>query len=174
LNGYSRSVREADNSGKRHAKGRDKRRLEREIDSALFERKVLSPPIVSPAVAQLYPTAAEVLRDTYVLDFLNLPEPHSESDLQRGLVRDIRRFLQALGPDFCFIGEEYRIQVGGKDFFLDLLFYHCALLPCIGVLLWLTPPVRSQDHSGDMEPNCHARKRPDAGNGLTLWRAALR
>jgi hypothetical protein len=81
-----------------------------------------------------------VFRDTYVLDFLNLPEPHSESDLQRGLVRDIRRFLQALGPDFCFIGEEYRIQVGGKDFFLDLLFYHRALLPCIGVLLWLRPP----------------------------------
>ncbi len=105
----------------------DKRRLEREIDSARFERKVLSPPIVSPAVAQIHPTAPEVFRDTYVLDFLDLPEPHSERDLQRGLIRDMRRFLQALGPDFCFIGEEYRLQVGGKDFLLDLLFFHRGL-----------------------------------------------
>ena len=103
------------------------RRLEKEIDGALFERHVLSPPFVSTALAQMHPTAPEVFRDTYVLDFLDLPEVHSESDLQRGLVRDIRRFLQALGPDFCFIGEEYRIQVGGKDFFLDLLFFHRGL-----------------------------------------------
>ncbi len=112
--------------------GWNKRRLEKEIDSSLFERKVLSPPIVSPAVAQLHPTAPEVFRDTYVLDFLNLPEPHSERDLQRGLVSDIRGFLQALGPDFCFIGEEYRLQVGGKDFFLDLLFFHRGL-ECLAV-----------------------------------------
>ena len=105
----------------------NKRRLEREIDGALFERQALSSPIVSPAVTQIHPAALEVFRDTYVLDFLDLPEPHSERDLQRGLVRDMRHFLQALGPDFCFIGEEYRIQVGGKDFFLDLLFFHRGL-----------------------------------------------
>ena len=75
----------------------NKRRLEKEIDGALFERKVLSPPIVLPVVAQLHPTAPEVFRDSYVLDFLDLPEPHSENDLQRGLVGDMRRFLQALG-----------------------------------------------------------------------------
>jgi predicted nuclease of restriction endonuclease-like (RecB) superfamily len=105
----------------------DKRRLEQEIDSALFERAVLSPAKLSPAARELHPSAPEVFRDIYTLDFLSLPEPHSESDLQRGLVRDIRRFLQALGPDFCFIGEEYRLQVGGKDFFLDLLFFHRGL-----------------------------------------------
>ncbi len=70
---------------------------------------------MSPEVAQIHPPATEVFRDTYVLDFLDLPESHSESDLQRGPVGDIRRFLQTLGPDFCFIGEEYRLQVGGKD-----------------------------------------------------------
>jgi predicted nuclease of restriction endonuclease-like (RecB) superfamily len=103
------------------------RRLEKEIDAALFERHVLSPPKMSPALTRLHPSAPEVFKDGYVLDFLNLPEPHSESDLQRGLVHDIRGFLQALGPDFCFIGEEYRLQVGGKDFFLDLLFFHRGL-----------------------------------------------
>ena len=103
------------------------RRLEKEVDTALFERNLLSPPIVTTALTQIHPAAPEVFRDTYVLDFLDLPESHSESDLQRGLVHDIRRFLQALGPDFCFIGQEYRLQVGGKDFFLDLLFFHRGL-----------------------------------------------
>lgn len=103
------------------------RRLGKEIDAALFERKVLSPPTVSTAAAQLHPAAPEVFRDTYFLDFLDLPESHSERDLQRGLVKDVRRFLQTLGPDFCFVGEEYRLQVGGKDFFIDLLFFHRGL-----------------------------------------------
>lgn len=105
----------------------DKRRLEEQIDSALFEQAVLSPPNLSPAVREIHPAASEVFRDMYTLDFLDLPESHSENELQRGLVRDIRQFLQALGPDFCFIGEEYRLQVGGKDFFLDLLFFHRGL-----------------------------------------------
>ena len=83
-----------------------RRTLEGEIDKCLFERVALSPPNVSPAVTQIHPAATEVFRDTYVLDFLDLPEQHSESDLQRGLVRDLRQFLQALGPDFCFIAEE--------------------------------------------------------------------
>jgi predicted nuclease of restriction endonuclease-like (RecB) superfamily len=107
--------------------GWDKRRLEREIDSALFERHVLSPPKVSPLATQLHPSASEIFRDSYLLDFMDLPHGHSERDLQHGLVHSIRRFLQTLGPDFCFIGEEYRLQVGGKDFFLDLLFYHRGL-----------------------------------------------
>ena len=104
-----------------------RRQLEGEIDRCVFEQMVISPPNVSPALAQLHPSAPGVFRDTYILDFLDLPERHSENSLQRGLVRDVRGFLQALGPDFCFIGEEYRIQVGGKDFFLDLLFFHRGL-----------------------------------------------
>jgi predicted nuclease of restriction endonuclease-like (RecB) superfamily len=105
----------------------DKRHLEQEIDGGLFERTVLSPANLSPAVREIHPCASKVFRDVYVLDFLDLPEPHSENELQRGLVRDIRQFLQTLGADFCFIGEEYRIQVGGKDFYLDLLFFHRGL-----------------------------------------------
>ena len=104
-----------------------RRQLEAEIDRCVFEQVVLAPPSVSPAATQLHTSAPEVFRDTYVLDFLDLPERHSESNLQRGLVGNIRQFLQALGPDFCFIGEEYRLQVGGNDFFLDLLFFHRGL-----------------------------------------------
>src|SRR5207249_11951651 len=68
-----------------------------------------------------------VFKDTYLLDFLDLPETHSEADLQRGLIANLKRFLIELGRDFAFVGEQYLVQVGGKDFHLDLLFYHREL-----------------------------------------------
>ncbi len=104
-----------------------KRELERQLAGALFERTVLSPPIVSPPVTQLHPDAASVFKDTYLLDFLDLPGPHSERDLQRGLVANLRQFLLELGTDFSFVGEQFRLHVGGRDFALDLLFFHRGL-----------------------------------------------
>ncbi len=104
-----------------------KRELERQINGALFERVVLSPAKVSPPVRELHPDAATVFKDSYLLDFLNLPDAHSEDDLQRALVANLRQFLLELGGDFTFVGERYRLQVGGRDFFVDLLFYHRSL-----------------------------------------------
>jgi predicted nuclease of restriction endonuclease-like (RecB) superfamily len=104
-----------------------KRELERQLNGALFERVVLSPAKVSPPVAQLHPDAAAVFKDSYLLEFLNLPAVHSEDDLQRALVANLRQFLLELGTDFAFVGERYRLQVGGRDFFVDLLFYHRGL-----------------------------------------------
>jgi predicted nuclease of restriction endonuclease-like (RecB) superfamily len=63
-----------------------KRELERQLAGALFERTVLSPPKVSPLVTQIHPAAETIFKDTYLLDFLDLPEVHSEADLQAGLV----------------------------------------------------------------------------------------
>jgi predicted nuclease of restriction endonuclease-like (RecB) superfamily len=104
-----------------------KRELERQLQGALFERVVLSPAKVSPPVRQLHPDAATVFKDSYLLDFLNLPAAHSEDDLQRALMANLRQFLLELGGDFTFVGENYRLQVGGRDFFVDLLFYHRGL-----------------------------------------------
>jgi predicted nuclease of restriction endonuclease-like (RecB) superfamily len=104
-----------------------KRELERQLASALFERAVLNPPKVSPLVTQLHPAAENVFKDTYLLDFLDLPDRHSEADLQQALTANLRRFLLELGRDFSFVGEQYLLQVGGKDFRLDLLFYHREL-----------------------------------------------
>jgi RecB family endonuclease NucS len=59
--------------------------------------------------------------------FLSLTEPHNENDLQRGLVREMKNFILELGKDFLFIGEEYKLQVGNSDFFIDLLFFHRGL-----------------------------------------------
>jgi hypothetical protein len=78
-------------------------------------------------VAELYPDAATVFKDSYLLEFLDLPTPHGEADLQRGLVEKLKQFLIELGRDFCFIGSQYPLQVGGRDFAIDLLFFNRAL-----------------------------------------------
>lgn len=100
------------------------RELERQFRTALFARVVLSPPKVSPLVTQTHPDASAVFRDSYVLEFLGLPDDHSESDLHRGLLRKLRDFITELGSDFCFVGTEVPLQVGKRDFSLDLLFFH--------------------------------------------------
>jgi predicted nuclease of restriction endonuclease-like (RecB) superfamily len=103
------------------------RDLERQMNAALFERAILSPPKVSALLTQLHPGAEAVFKDTYLLEFLDLPEVYSEADLQQGLVANLRKFLLELGADFAFVGEQVRVQVGGRDFILDLLFFHRAL-----------------------------------------------
>ena len=75
----------------------------------------------------MHPGADAVFRDAYVVEFLDLREGHREADLHRGLVVNLRRFMADLGRDFCFIGSEIVLQVGGKDFVLDLLFFHRGL-----------------------------------------------
>ena len=103
------------------------RELERQIDSGLFERAVLDPPRLSTALREMQPQAEAHFRDAYQLDFLSLPDTHSEADLHRSLLNNLGRFLTELGRDFCNIGSEYPVQVGGQDFALDLLFFHRGL-----------------------------------------------
>jgi len=62
-----------------------------------------------------------------MIEFLELPREHSESDLHHGLVHRLKDFLIELGRDFCFVGSEYPVQVGNRDFSLDLLFFHRGL-----------------------------------------------
>lgn len=103
------------------------RELERQIDTQLFQRVVISPINASASLKQTHPVADRIFRDSYLLDFLDLPAQHSEKDLQKGLVADLKHFLAELGRDFCYVGEQYPLQVGGEDFHLDLLFYHREL-----------------------------------------------
>ena len=86
-----------------------KRELERQIKSALFERTVLSPPKVSPLVTQMHPGAIDAFKDVYMLEFLGLPEDHSESDLHQGLLAKLKTFLIELGRDFAFVGSKFPV-----------------------------------------------------------------
>lgn len=103
------------------------RELERQFKGALFERTVLTPAKVSPLVTQTHPDALSVFKDSYLVEFLDLPAGHAEADLHRGLLRRLKDFLIELGRDFCFVGSEYPLQVGKRDFALDLLFFHRGL-----------------------------------------------
>ncbi len=115
-----------------------KRELERQFNTAFFERVVLSPVKTSPIVTRNYPEALNVFKDSYVVEFLNLPSEHNEADLHKGLLLKLRDFLLELGRDFCFIGSEYALQVGKQDFALDLLFFHRGLNCLVAIELKVT------------------------------------
>lgn len=104
-----------------------KRELERQLKGALFERTVLTPVKASPLLSQTHPEALGIFKDSYLVEFLDLPHGHAEADLHRGLLQRLKDFLIELGRDFCFVGSEYPLQVGGRDFALDLLFFHRGL-----------------------------------------------
>jgi predicted nuclease of restriction endonuclease-like (RecB) superfamily len=123
-----------------------KREIGRQIDSGLFERVLLSTSKLSPLVTELKKDASEklsplvteigkpvfqqineVFKDKYIFEFLDLPKDFSEKDLRKSLVKNLKEFILELGKGFTFVGEEYRLQVGNKDYSVDLLFFHRGL-----------------------------------------------
>ncbi len=82
------------------------------------------PQLLPPAQSDL---AIQLLKDPYIFDFLTLQEPFHERELETGLLRLLQKFLLELGRGFAFVGRQYRVEVDGKDFYIDLLFYHLSL-----------------------------------------------
>lgn len=113
--------------------GYSKRELERQIDSMLYERTMLSNAKNKQLITRSEGLAA--LRDVYVFEFLELPPEHKEKDLRKAIVDNLKNFILEFGKDFTFVGEEYRVQVGNTDFFIDLLFYNRALSCLVAVEL---------------------------------------
>lgn len=104
------------------------RELERQINSGYYERYMLSVNQPTPVLTQAGETTGNIFMDTYVLEFLNAREPISELDLKRSIINNLKDFILEIGRDFTFVGEEYRIQVGNHDYYIDLLFYHRGLM----------------------------------------------
>ena len=104
-----------------------KRELDRQIDSALFERTMVGQPKLSPVMREIVPDATNVFRDQYVMEFISGEESKPENSLRRALISKMKQFILELGKDFIYIDEEYRLQVGNSDFKIDLLFYHREL-----------------------------------------------
>ena len=100
------------------------RELDRQINASHFERAMLGNQKLSAVLRELHPSINNTLKDNYVLEFLGLPLQHNESHLQKALIHNMKQFILELGKDFIFVGEEYRLQVGNQDFFIDLLFFH--------------------------------------------------
>ncbi len=113
--------------------------------------------------------AQQLVKDPYSFEFLTLPANSRETDLQRGLLRHLRQFLVELGVGFAYVGSNVHLQVGGDDFYLDLLFYHLRLR-CFVVIDLKTGPFQPE-HAGKMnfylvaadEPLRHTDDQPSIG-----------
>jgi predicted nuclease of restriction endonuclease-like (RecB) superfamily len=123
------------------------RELERQIDSALFERAM-----ISDIKNQLFierDKGLAALRDSYVLEFLDIPEHHKEKELRKAIIANLRDFILEFGKDFTLVGEEYRVQVGNTDFNIDLLLYNRDLSCLVAIELKVTD--FKPEHLGQLE-----------------------
>lgn len=118
------------------------RTLEQKIASMLFERTALSKKPDSLIAAELKKLRDEdtlspdlVFRDPYVLDFLGLRDTYGEHDLEAAILREIEAFILEIGVGFCFVERQKRMQIDGRDYSLDLLFYHRKLRRLVAVEL---------------------------------------
>jgi predicted nuclease of restriction endonuclease-like (RecB) superfamily len=101
--------------------------LRRQIESALFERQMLAKHTLIIPEHPKKEDLANIFRDKYLFEFIDLKEPYSEFDLQKALIKRMKEFLLELGRDFSFIDEEFPVKVGMHDYFIDLVFYHREL-----------------------------------------------
>lgn len=100
------------------------RELERQLNTATFERTMLSSKSISTLQTQL---PENLFKDPYIFEFLDLPDGHSEKDLEKAITLNLQKFILEIGKDFTYMDEQYRIQAGNRDFYTDLLFYHREL-----------------------------------------------
>lgn len=75
------------------------------------------------------------IKDEYTFDFLNLADEYSESELEQGLIKNIRAFLLEMGHNYTFLGNQYKVTLSDKEYFIDLLLYHRQLQCLIAIEL---------------------------------------
>ena len=114
------------------------RELQRSIKTNTFVHILKQESNLSQGMQTAYPQSNYLFRDVAYLDFLGLPQKHSEKRLQNGILANMKDFILELGKDFLFIGQEYPILVGGKIFKIDLLFFHRALQCLVAIELKTT------------------------------------
>jgi len=89
------------------------RELDRQISASFFERSLMGT-LISPVAREIAPHIHQVFKDNYILEFVGLPDMHSENDLQKALVQHMKQFILELGPDFIFMGEQYRSRATSR------------------------------------------------------------
>ena len=116
------------------------RTLHQKIQSMLFERTALSKKPDELIATELKKLREEdklspdlVFRDPYVLDFLGLKDTYAEKDLEAAILREIEGFILELGVGFAFVDRQKRMQIDGRDYYLDLLFYHRKLKRLVAI-----------------------------------------
>jgi predicted nuclease of restriction endonuclease-like (RecB) superfamily len=99
--------------------------LEHQINAGLFQKQGKLPNNFSKTLPdRLKPSALQVFKDEYLLDFISIEDSDDERDIENKVVSEIRDFILRLGKGFSFIGNQYRVEVDGEEFFIDLLFFN--------------------------------------------------
>ena len=111
------------------------RELQRCISNQTYSALLSDKTNLSKGLLETYPNSSMMFKDTYFVDFLNLPKKHSESKLKHGLIENMKQFILELGKDFIFMDQEYRLNVGASSFKADLLFFHRGLQALVAVEL---------------------------------------
>lgn len=111
------------------------RELQRCISNQTYSALLSDKTNLSKGLLETYPNSPMMFKDTYFVDFLNLPKKHSESKLKHGLIEHMKQFILELGKDFIFMDQEYRLNVGASSFKADLLFFHRGLQALVAVEL---------------------------------------
>jgi predicted nuclease of restriction endonuclease-like (RecB) superfamily len=114
------------------------RDLERAIKSDTYSRMLSDKKWQSEMLKATYPQTQLLLKDKAILEFLGLPKQYKESRLRKGIVEHMREFIVELGKDFLFVDEEHALEVGGKTYRCDLLFFHRALQCLVAIELKTT------------------------------------
>ncbi len=111
------------------------RELQRCISNQTYAALLSNKTNLSKGLLETYPNSPIMFKDTYFVDFLELPKKHSESTLKHGLIEHMKQFILELGKDFIFMDQEYRLNVGASSFKADLLFFHRGLQALVAVEL---------------------------------------
>jgi predicted nuclease of restriction endonuclease-like (RecB) superfamily len=116
--------------------GWSKNVLIHQIDNQSYEKSLLGQTNFDRALTpELRAQAKLAVKDEYTFDFLELGEEHSERELERALIARIEDFLRAMGGMFAFMGSQYRLEIDGEEFFIDLLLFHRRLRCMVAIEL---------------------------------------
>lgn len=145
------------------------RELKRQMRSSLFERLALSKDkegvLKLAKEGHIVENPEDLIKDPFVLDFLNIPEQYQylENELEEKIISNLQQFIMEMGKGFAFIGRQYRMSIGGKHFYLDLLFYH-RILKCF-VLVDLKRGEIDHNDIGQMNLYLNYFKKEEATEG---------
>ncbi len=124
--------------------------LQHQVDNKSYEKYLLNQTNFDKTLSpELQAQALLAVKDTYTFDFLELADEHSERELEQALVQNLRRFLSEMGGAFTFIGNQHRLEVGGQEYFIDLLLFHRRLRSLVAIELKIG--AFQPEHKGKME-----------------------
>jgi predicted nuclease of restriction endonuclease-like (RecB) superfamily len=124
--------------------------LTHQVEGRSYERFLLNQTNFDQSLAEKYKHQAKLaVKDSYSFDFLEMSEDYSEREMELGLIKNIRSFLMEMGGDFTFVGNQYRLEVGGDEFYIDLLLYHRKLQSLVAIELKTTK--FKPEHAGQMQ-----------------------